>query len=125
MKSPSPDALRAHRRVLLPLFGALFTVRQAVAADDPADKANLWHAARWQGFGALVVLLHAGLQLGVEVVRFLHAVGPGLGSLDAVVEPVLLLCTTLNLLSGLGEYGFVVFWGLRAAKGEELPFLKS
>ncbi len=125
MPPPSPEALNAHRRVLLPLFGALFTVHEAMAADDPVDKASLWRAARWQGFGALVVLLHAGLQVVVEVVRFLHGVGPGLGPLDAVVGPVLLLCTTLNLLSGLGEYGFVVFWGLRAAKGEELPFLKG
>ncbi|MCO4773796.1 MAG: hypothetical protein KDA24_27440 [Deltaproteobacteria bacterium] len=121
--SPSPEALEAHKRVLLPLFGALFTVRQAAAASSEVDRAVLWQAARWQGLGAFIVLMHAVLQVAVEFVRFMHAIGPGLGAFDVFVDPVLLACTALNVLSGVAEYGFVVFWGLRAAKGAELPFV--
>ncbi len=121
--TPSPEALRAHRRVLLPLFGALFTAAQLRRASDDADRQVLREAARWQGLGAAIVLMHAVLQIGVEAVRWLYAIGPGIGALDPLVDPMLLACTGLNVASGVAEYGFIVFWGLRAAGGGELPFV--
>lgn len=121
---PSTEALRAHRRVLFPLIGTLLTAMQLRSATSDADQIVLRAAARWQGIGSGIVLMHAVLQIGVELVRWMFAVGPGLGQpLDALVPWVLLACTVLNLLSGAVEYGFVIFWGLRAAAGREVPFL--
>jgi len=123
--TPSPEALRAHRRVLLPLVGALFTAAQLRRTTGEIDRQTVAQAARWQGLGAAVVLMHAVLQIGVEGVRWLHGIGPGLGTLDPLVDPVLLACTVLNVGSGVAEYGFIAVFGLRAAAGAELPFLTS
>jgi hypothetical protein len=108
------------------VVGTLFTVWQLRGCAREADRSVLLQAAKWQGFGASVVLMHALLQLMVEAVRWMHALGPGLGQpLDRLIPPVLAAATWLNVGSGLAEYAFVVFWGLRAARGADLPFFRG
>jgi len=107
----------------VPLFGAIATARQLAVTTDPVDHAVLTQASKWQGFGAYVVLMHAAIQAGVEATRFMYGLSGGLGQpLDSLFGPVLTVCSVLNIGSGVAEYGFVVFWGLRAATGRPLPF---
>jgi len=123
-EEPSSIAFRAHRRVLFPVLGLLWTGLQLRSTTSHADRIVLRAAARWQGLGALIILMHLTLQVGVELVRWMATSGPGLSpAFDALVPPVLLVCTTLNVLSGGVEYAFVLFWGLRASRGTDLPFL--
>jgi hypothetical protein len=81
-------------------------------------------ALRWQLVGASILVLHIVLQLGVfGVYWFAEEMGTVPPALQSVFVPIMWAISLLNVGSGVAEYCFVAFWGLRASRGAPLPFL--
>lgn len=126
MPSPSPAA-RLHLWVLAPIVG-LIPVLVARARRDWSDEdhAEVGRALRWQLIGASILFMHVLLQLGVfGVYWFAGAAGTLPPPMETLLRPVLFALSLLNVVSGVAEYCFVAFWGLRAAQGAALPFFRG
>ena len=114
---------RVHLWVFLPILGLVPTSVALVRATADADRAVIRAALRWQAIGASILLMHLVLQLGVVGVDwFAHSMGTIPPVLEPLFLPILWLISLANVGSGIVEYCFVAFWGLRAAGGAPLPF---
>ncbi len=126
MASPSPAA-RLHLWVLVPLLGLIPTAWAAFQTGQPDEfRAAAKAALRWQLVGASILAMHIALQLGVfGVFWFTESMDTAPPALQSVFVPLLWGISLLNVGSGVAEYGFVAFWGLRASRGAPLPFLNA
>ncbi len=126
MSTASPVA-RLHLWVLAPIFGLIpvaLASRRPHASEE--DRAEAKRALRWQLVGASILVMHIGLQLGVfGVYWFATAAGTLPPPLEILIGPLLFGISLLNVVSGVAEYAFVAFWGLRAAQGAPLPFFRG
>jgi len=121
---PSPAA-RLHLWVLAPFVGLIPTALAAFQTGQRDEYRGIAKAAlRWQLLGASILALHIALQLGVfGVFWFAEEMGTVPPALQGVFVPLLWGISLVNVGSGVAEYGFVAFWGLRASRGAPLPFL--
>lgn len=120
----SPPRLGAlHLLILLPVLGPIIT--SVLAGTRPGDRAELVTAANWQWLATGVVGVHAVLQGGIELVRWMHASLPpeytASRPIYEIFGPVLLLLTLLNVLAGLVEWGALVVFAVRASRGTHYP----
>ena len=122
--SPPGAAARLHLWVLLPVLGIVPTALSLRHDWRPDDRKDVVRALRWQLLGTAILMLHAVLQLGVVFVDwFAHSAGSVPPGLEPLFGPLLMVISLVNVGSGIAEYCFVAFWGLRAARGAPLPFL--
>lgn len=109
--------------MLLPILGLVPTLGGMLRASG-AGREEAKRALRWQLLGTSILVLHLVLQVGVVAIDWLATeLGTVPPQLQTIIRPLLLLISAANVGSGIVEYCFVAFWGLRAARGAPLPFL--
>ena len=109
--------------MLLPILGLVPTLGGMLRASG-AGREEAKRALRWQLLGTSILVLHLVLQVGVVAIDWLATeLGTVPPQLQTIIRPLLLLISAANVGSGIVEYCFVAFWGMRAARGAPLPFL--
>ena len=110
---------------LFPVVGLLVALVFRSRADSDAGKKEWSEVLLVQALIAAVLFIHSVLQLAIAGTGWLwdRSADMGLAMEQSWVPMLLDVSTTLNLVAGLGEWGFLLYFGARAATG--LPLFGS
>lgn len=120
----TPPRRWPHALVLLPGLGLAVVLALMIRPRGEADRVQLRAAAGWQGLALSIWLVHAGLQAGIEFVRWLFDQIPPDYAVSSVVQYLpwaLGALTAVNVGAGLVEWGYTVWGGVIAAQGQPYP----
>ena len=125
--SATPSTLAPWTRLLglFPVVGLLVALLFRSRADSHAHKKEWSEVLLVQSLIAAVLFIHTVLQFAIAGTGWLwdRTAELGLAMEQSWVPTLLDVSTTLNLAAGLGEWGFLLYFGARAATG--LPLFGS